>query len=322
MESEHMVAIRELIDRMKHDDLHKARAEAQQVTDLDALEEIKAILESTKDRTDKLYCYWILGDLGRSATAPQVANYLMERLPCEKTVAMREWVLRGAILIEGPWNPENAIAALADKNRGVRHLATQALGACTDPRAEETLIDIVDNDAAKDPSAAGYAAKGLARNGTHRCGDSLVSLVRRLPCNGYHEATISAALFGLARLGRADALPLAIEGLKGCRYNQANWARMLYIAEFGSEEQIDLVIGRLKSVVKRKNRQDLIYRMTHLETRFDDELSAGVSFLAQYSDERINKFFAFLRDNAASLFDREKSYLAANHADLEIRDVK
>jgi HEAT repeat protein len=313
-----MVGIRELIDRMKHDDFHKARAEAKQVTDLGALEEINAILESTEDRTDKLYCYWILGDLGRNAKAPQVADYLMERLPREKTVALREWVFRGAIFIEGPWNPENAIAALADKNRGVRHHAIQALGACIDPRAEETLIDILDNEVDKDPAAARHAAEGLARNGTHRCGDSLVSLVQRLPCNGYHEATISAAMFGLMRLGRADALPLAVEGLKGFRYNQANWARMLYIAEFGSEEQIDLVIGRLKSVVKRKNRQDLIYSMTHLQTRFDDELSAGVSFLAQFVDERINKFFAFLRDNAALLFDREKNCLAAEHADLEI----
>ena len=74
-----MAAIRELIDRMKHDDFHKARAEAKQVTDLGALEEIKAILESTEDRTDKLYCYWILGDLGRNAKAPQVADYLMKR---------------------------------------------------------------------------------------------------------------------------------------------------------------------------------------------------------------------------------------------------
>jgi hypothetical protein len=313
-----MAAIRELIDRMKHDDFHKARAEAKQVTNLGALEETKAILESTEDRTDKLYCYWILGDLGRNAKAPQVADYLMERLPREKTVAMREWVFRGTMFIEGPWNPENAIAALADTNSGVRHHAIPALGACTNPRAEKTLIDIVDNEADKDPAAAGHAAKGLARNGTHRCGDSLVSLVRRLPCNGYHEATISAALFGLMRLGRADALPLAVGGLKGFRYNQVNWARMLYIAEFGSDEQIDLVIGRLKSVVKRKNRQNLNYSMTHLETRFDDGLSAGVSFLAQFSDERVNKFFAFLRDNAALLFDREKSYLAANHADLEI----
>jgi HEAT repeat protein len=313
-----MAAIRELIDRMKHDDFDKARAEAQQVTDLGALEEIKAILESTKDTTDKLYCYWLLRDLGRNAKAPQVADYLMERLPREKTVAMREWVFRGAMFIEGPWNPENAIAALGDKNRGVRHLAIQALGACTNPRAEETLIDIVDKEVDKDPAATRHAAKGLARNGTHRCGDSLVSLVRRLPCNGYHESTISAALFGLVRLGRADALPLAAEGLKGWRYNQANWARMLYIAEFGGGEQIDLVIGRLKSIVKRKNRQDLIYSMTHLETRFDDELSAGVSFLAQFSADKIDKFFAFVRDNAASLFARERNYLAANHADLEI----
>ena len=319
-----MIVIRELIDRMKHDDFHKARAEAKQVTDLDALEEIKAILESTKDRTDKLYCYWILGDLGRNAKAPHVADYLMERLPREKTVDMREWAFRGAMFIEGPWNPENAIAAIADTNRAVRHLAIQALGACTNPRAEETLIDIVDNEADKDPAAAGHAAYGLARNGTQRCGDSLVSLVRRLPCNAYHEATISAALFGLARLGRADALPLVAEGLKGWRYNQANWARTLYIAEFGGEEQIDLVISRLKATVKRKNREDVIYSITHLETRFDDELTAGVSFLARFADtdERINKFFAFLRDNAASLFDREKSYLAANHANLEIRDVK
>jgi hypothetical protein len=313
-----MVAIRELIDRMKRGDFDKARTEARQVMDLDVLEEIKVILESTKDRTDRLYCYWILGDLGRNAKAHQVADYLMERVPQEKTIRMREQALMGAVFIEGPWNPENAIATLADKNRGVRHLAIQALGACTDPRAEETLIGIVDNEADKEPAAAGHAAVGLARNGTSRCGDSLISLVRRLPCNAHHEATISAALLGLARLGRADALPLAAGGLKGWRYNQANWARMLYIAEFGGEEQIDLVIGRLKSHVKWKNRQDLSYSMTFMETRFDDELSAGVSFLQQFSDARIDKFFAFLRDNAALLFDREQSYLAANQESISL----
>ena len=50
--------------------------------------------------------------------------------------------------------------------------------------------------------------------------------------------------------------------------------------------------------------------MTLVTTRFDDELSAGVSFLLQFRDERIAGFLAFLRDNMALLFDEEKQFLA------------
>ena len=60
--------VRELLERMKHDDFDKARAEARRLADLSALEEIQAILESTKDQAEKLYCYWILG--GSSGRVP------------------------------------------------------------------------------------------------------------------------------------------------------------------------------------------------------------------------------------------------------------
>jgi hypothetical protein len=43
-----------------------------------------------------------------------------------------------------------------------------------------------------------------------------------------------------------------------------------YIAELGDEEHIDVVIGRLRSFVKRKNRQDMTYRMTFLRTHTRD----------------------------------------------------
>jgi len=46
-----MIVIREFLDRMKHGDFHKARDEAKQITDLDALTQIKAILDATKPET-------------------------------------------------------------------------------------------------------------------------------------------------------------------------------------------------------------------------------------------------------------------------------
>ena len=97
---------------------------------------------------------------------------------------------------------------------------------------------------------------------------------------------------------------------------------MHYIAQLGDEEQIAIVVNRLKEVVKRKNRQDLIHKETFVETRFDDELSAGVVFLGQFTDERVDRLYDFLRENVELLFDREKSYLAENHADLGIGDGK
>ena len=248
-----MIVIRDLIHQMKHGDFHKARHEARN-NDLDAgrssRSSIRRRIRPTSGTATGFWVTWA------AMQRRQVADYLMERLLREKTARMRKQTLMEAMFIEGPWNPANAIAALADKNRDVGTLRS-GLGACTDPRAEATLIDIVAGDADADPAATRHAAEGLARNGTDRCAESLVSLVRRLPCNGYHEVTISAALVGLARLGRPDALPLAAAGLRGWRYNFANWARMLYVSQFGDQRHIDLVIDRLKSTVQRPKRQNL-----------------------------------------------------------------
>jgi HEAT repeat protein len=306
-----MAVIRELIDRMKGGDFHKARAEAAAVRDLAALEQIREILEPTKDVTEKTYCYWILGDLGRNTKAPQVADYLMERVAAEKQMALRKLALDQVSLLQDATQADNALAAIGDKSRDVRYAAIRALGACRDARCEPALIGLVDAD--EDAVATRHAVIALARIGTNECSKSLAALFRRLPRDRRHEVTVAAALLALARNGVAEALPLAMEELGASKSEFVNWACMLVIRQHGDERQIDAVVDRLTTLLAKKKRQDMTYVINLIDTPYGDEFTAGVSFLRQFNDDRVGRFLADLREKPERLFDREKEWLAATN---------
>lgn len=305
------MSVRDLIDRMSQGDFSAARKEAKQISDLEALNEVRTILAQSKDSTEKKFCYWVLGDLGRNTQAQEVTDYLIERVACEKTATLRKQALDQIQFLQGASDPEYLIQATQDKNRGVRESAIQALGACTHPKAEKALIDLIECSD-DEMVAVRLGAIALARIGTEQCKDTLVGLIRRLPRSRAYETSIAASLLGLARIRAGEALPLAVGELGQSRQPFPNWASMLVIEQFGNEEQIELVIGRLTTLLNKKKRQDLAYTITHIDTSFDNELAAGVSFLKRFDDPRVAAFFAFLHEKIDSLFDREKDFLAEN----------
>ncbi len=305
-----MVVIRELLDRMRHGDFHQARTEAARIADLDALEQIRTILERTRDAVEKMYCYRMLGDLGRNTKATQVADYLMERVAAEKTVKLRKLALSEVSLLQGVSNAENAMAALTDKNRDVRLAAIDALGACRGAESEAALLGIVNSG--DDSWAAWKATMALLRIGTHQCVDSLIALFRRLPRNRQHEDTVALALLALARLGATDSLRLAVEELNASRSGSVNWACMLVVWQRGDEAHIDVVVRRLEALIKRKNRPDIVYTWSQVEAPFEDEFTAGVSFLQKFADARVDGFWVFLREHLPLLFERERRFLATS----------
>jgi len=251
----------------------------------------------------------ILRYLARNTGAPRVVDYLMERVATEKTAELRKQALTEVYFLQGVSNAQNSIAALEDRDRDARQRAIMALGACSDPRAEEALIGIVESD---DPAATRDATIALARVGTQRCVDSLVALFRRLPRDARHDVTVAAALLALARIGPAQSLPLAAEELNASRSAFVNWACMLVIWQHGNEQHIDVVVNRLKQFILRKNRQDMEYIITVIDVPFQDELTAGVSFLQRFADLRVESFFEFLRANSSRLFEREERFLATH----------
>lgn len=302
-----MIIIQELIDGMLHGDFYKAREEASQIADPALLGQIQAILEQSKNDAEKMYCYWILKDLGRNSGSIQVADYLMERVALEKKTRLRGQALKSLLFLHGVSDATNAIAALRDKNRDVRRYAIHALGACSDPQAEEALIGIVNSD--DDPAATREAALILARIATPRCVDSMVALFRRLPRDRMYDITVTAALLALARVGAAQSLPLAVEELGASRSAFVNLACMLVIEQHGNQAQIETVINRLTAYLKKKNRQEMQYIVPLVETKYPDELTAGLSFLLKFADAQVDDFLAFLRANSARLFEREQSFL-------------
>ena len=306
------MSVRDLIHRMTHGDFEAAREEARKIADLDALDEIRAILDKARKTPEKTYCYWILGDLGRNTGAGEVMDYLVERVARENKVAkLRKQALMEIEWLNGPTDPSNIIEATKDKNRDVRHSAIDALGACTHPKAEEALIDIISVKRRRNGNRA-EAAIALARIGTDRCSETLTGLIHRLPRNRAYETAVAASLLGLARIGSSEALPLAVEELGKFKSPFPNWASMLVIEQLGSEDQIDLVIDRLTSSLKTKNRHDVAYTINFIDTKFDDEFSAGAAFLNRFDDPRVKEFFALLREEIDLLFDREKNFLARN----------
>jgi HEAT repeat protein len=310
------MSIRALIDRMYHGDLHSAREEARQVADLGALAEIRAILDKSKDTPEKKFCYWILGDLGRNTGAQEVMDYLMERVGKEKTATLRKQALQEILFLRGPSDPQNVVKAAQDKNRGVREAAVAALGACTHPAAEQALIQLVESGG-DERAAVRNAAVALARAGTEKCASALVALLDRLPRDRAHETAVAAALLALSRIRGPDALPLALSELGQSRQPFPNWASMLVIEQHGNEGHIDVVIERLSALLQRRNRPDVALAITFVDTRFEDELSAGAAFLRRIDGPRVDQFFQHLREKAASLSDREKRLLANSAPGLD-----
>ena len=246
-------------------------------------------------------------------------DYLIERVAREdKVVKLRKQALMEIKFLNGPSDPSNIIEATKDKNRDVRHSAIEALGACTHPEAEGALIEIIQSSG-EEIGTMREAAIALARIGTDRCDETLTGLIRRLPRNRAYETAVAASLLGLARIRSNEALPLAVEELGKSKSPFPNWAAMLVIEQLGIVDQIDLVIDRLTSSLKAKNRHDLAYTITFIDTKFDDELSAGVAFLNRYDDPRVKGCFAFLHDTIDVLFDREKIFLTRNIPGFEDR---
>ena len=124
-----MIVIPELTRPDEARRIPQGSSRGEHITDLDALTQIKAILDATKDQADKRHCYWILGDLGRNSKAPQVADYLMERLLREKTARMRKQTLMERQFSSKARGIRPTPSPRWPTDRDMRHAAIGAVGA-------------------------------------------------------------------------------------------------------------------------------------------------------------------------------------------------
>jgi hypothetical protein len=297
--------IRELLDRMLGDDFKGAIRDASNLAKSEYLGEASKIIEQSADVREREYCYLLLGRLGMNTGDPGVADFLMSRLPLEDSARLKDKVLEQLRFAEGAADCQNLIDVISQKNRRRRESAITALGHCADPKAEDTLIDLLEKENTNVMLLR--TVRALARVGTKRAVPALEGMLDRISREPKYKYVILGALNTLRRVGDKDLLTRFVTELGDNRPSEIKRQCILAIDEFGTKAEIGVVIDRLTAILKNRRGGESPLDLSLMEDL--DEFCAGIHFLSQFEDDRVERFFSSVSKKWARLYSYEKEYI-------------
>src|SRR5262249_10548473 len=145
----------------------KARGAIKSFADLGHFGDLKVVLSQLTDDRERDGVYWMLESLVRHTGSAKVAQFMMDQVGREPNKMRKAALLEriGGLKVghidssraKGVWikDASNALACLAEKMRKLRTTAIDALGKCSDPRAEAALIELI-NEQLRSPAESGW----------------------------------------------------------------------------------------------------------------------------------------------------------------------
>jgi HEAT repeat protein len=144
----------------------RAYREAEKINDRSWIPKLVEKIETEKDKKVRDAAYFILGKVTQNTSDPLAVQFLIDRAYEETDRHISASIYDRLADIAKPEGIDISTLKLAavDTDWRIRHSAIQALGGCSDPEAEETLISI--SGSSDDPFDIVYANATLNRFGT------------------------------------------------------------------------------------------------------------------------------------------------------------
>ncbi|NDV94731.1 hypothetical protein D0T84_07335 [Dysgonomonas sp. 521] len=284
----------------------KAHREAEKITDSGYIPQLIGYIEVEKKKERRDSAYFILGKIAKNLQDEKVAEFLINRIPEEKNENILSSMLDRLADLPKPACLDLTLLldATRDKRRYVRWSAISALDNTNNPKAEDRLIEILQNP--EDDYDLTRANATLSRIGSSKSLPHLEKLIT------YKIMDVAySALNAMVEIADESYLPLFVKQLtKGKLKSVA----IEGVVRYGREDVIPVVIKRIKELVaKQRKYQTIIHKG-------QTDLMVGMEFLVTYS-----KDYKYIRDlynilttkKSGLLFDIEKEWLES-HSEMFI----
>lgn len=274
-----------------------AHREAEKLDDVELIPRLIERIRIERKKDIRRDFYFILGHIGRNTGDIRAAKALLSQLAVETD----KYILDSLFTALGRQrilpSCSDIIPFTRDSRWLVRQTAISALGSCPLPEAEETLIAIL--NFSSDHLDLTYASAALGKIGTKR---AIPALMRMLDAST--EDVKTSSLAALTQIGDVSILPFLLKALANSNGHVKMYA-MNGILRHGDERAIDPVIERVKQIVSRERKQEII----------PSELVEALEFLLRYAstDKRITELVHTIYTKKLDrLFPEERKWLEAH----------
>jgi hypothetical protein len=271
---------------------------AEMIDDSRFLPELRQYLERNHGEETKRHLYTIISHVGKNTRDHGAVELLLSRIALEHDKFTLMWLLDAIARQERIPDCRPILRVLRDKRWMVRQAAIGALRACRDPRAEDALINVLEQS--EDPFDLVYANAALGRIGTER---SFPALARHI--HHSKDDVKASALYALAIVGNTTLTPLFLDALRD-RSQVAKEYAINALHKHGDSSAVPAVCARIRDILKRDRKT---------RTMPKTELMAAVEFVMRFRyDEAVGPLVEatldWLRPRVNRLFPEEQDWFA------------
>jgi len=314
------------------DERERARKRITALDDIGYFEALKQALSENEHDRERDTIYWMLGTLLRRTGETQVGEFLMHQVAAEQKKTVKAEILREIGDAKGNririQNASNAIECLSMKMRNLRAAAVEALGCCSDPKAEHALISLI-YDSLENTAENGWFIHGamwslseIATSKSIACATKVIQQVDGLRLRNRKRDIKAMAVKTLARVGGTAQRAIYCDLLLNDKAPVVKWHAMRALSRFASSEDIPVIRKRVRSILNSKRTipqteppfvcpdpSNILFLLSEGDESCTTELIHGFVTLKRLSAIDDAKLLAAVRKKWSSLTPVEQSYL-------------
>lgn len=276
----------------------EARVESKKLSDLKWINPLQERLNKEKVTKEKINIIHVLVPLADKNKENSIADYIINFVKKEKV----RWVRNVALSslndsqLEIQNEKEYLFELIKNKDWQIKLSALgllKKLDSSYSNRIENVCLDLIEKNQKKPHELSSICAVLLKHGSVNS-----IPQLKEISRNNSKAFTVNSALNAIGEISGDKELNFFIEISKTSRNNDVKSMVTQSMCKFGDESVIDILIKRVKSILSKTRKTDVIY-----VGGTKPELVHILTFLTSYKDDRVSKLISFIALKKMNLMD-------------------